>query len=216
MKVALLCMGLLACSSSSGAPPLQDNIDGSLLPHFDAGVHEAAGGGADGGTGDDSASDSTVASPGDSSSDVVAEVAPPVTGCNGIVPAGPQVSETVADGSAPSAVGGSIALGTYFLTEIDLYGPPPTGLVVQRTLVVDATRMNFAEVLGSSPSDGGDPADDSTWTYTIADAVLGMAEYCPTNGASQNVFFSAQGNTLTLLVSTSKAEIYTLQPSSDP
>jgi hypothetical protein len=43
-----------------------------------------------------------------------------------------------------------------------------------------------------------------------------MGEYCPTNGASQNVFFSAQGNTLTLFVSSTKAEVYTLQPSSDP
>lgn len=214
MKVAVLCTGLFACSSSSGAGPLQDHFEGGGLPPVEASVSDGAGAAADGGAGDDAASDSTVVSSGDSSTDAVMEVAPPISGCNGIVPAGPLVSETAATGSEPAATGGTIPTGTYFLTEIDLYGAPMTGQVVQRTLVVDATKMQFAEAIGG-PADADTP-DDSTSTYVVYGNVVSLGEYCPTNGAADNVFFSVQGNQLTLFVTPTKGDVYTLQPSPEP
>lgn len=217
MKVAVLCAGLFACSSSSGASPLQDHFEGGGLPPVEASAGEDAGGAADSGA----SSDSTVVSPTDSSADVVPEVAPPISGCNAIVPAGPLVSETAVDASEPAATGGTIATGTYFLTEIDLYGAPMTGQVVQRTLVVDAAKMNFSEVIGGSAEAGAGATDagttdNSTSTYTVYGNVVSLGEYCPTNGSADNVFFSVQGNQLTLFVTVMTANVYTLQPSSDP
>jgi hypothetical protein len=210
MKVAVLCAGLFACSSGSGTGPLQDHFDGSLLPPVEAGKRDGTAAGSDDGSSADSSS--TVA--GDAAAEADVEAAPPMTGCNSVVPAGPQVTETAATGSEPAALGGTIATGTYFLSAVNLYGAPMTGQVVQRTIVIDATTMQFSEVISGSP--GASTADTSTSTYMLYGTVVSLGEYCPTNGAADNIFFSAQGNQLTLFVSSTKGEVYTLQPSPEP
>jgi hypothetical protein len=181
------------------------------VPPHDAGIADTQGpsdgGGIDGAAADDGAAD-----------DVAAEAPAPIV-CNNVVPMGPEVAVTLLTTSRPDGSGGTIATGTYWLTELDLYGADPdaaaaeaTPPVVRRTLVVDATMMTvmFAEAV--SGADGGAPSNDSSnSSYAIYGNVVSLSATCPAVGSANNIPFTVMGSQLFLFPTASQREVYTLQ-----
>jgi hypothetical protein len=192
--------GTFTPADGGGRGPLFEasTASDSQPPSSDSATPEAAG--------EDAAQEAAVDAPMEAPAPIV---------CNGLVPGGPSVGETVATSAQPTAAGGTIAPGTYWLTEIDLYNVdpeagPPTAQPVRRTFVFDATAMTvqFAEAVASA--DGGTGAvDTSTSSYTISNQVLSLSETCPAQGSAGNVLFTYQGGQLSLFPTSDRTEIYT-------
>jgi hypothetical protein len=189
-------------------PPHDAGIADTQGAPDDAGIDVTA---ADGG-GPDVSADAVAAD------DVAVEAPAPIV-CNTVVPMGPQVAETLLTTGVPSATGGTIATGTYWLTELDLYGAGPdassataTRPPTQRTLVVDTTMMTvmFAEAV--SADDGGVAStDSSSSSYAISDTIVSLSETCPASGSANNIHFTVQGSELWLFPTSSQREVYSLQ-----
>jgi hypothetical protein len=152
-----------------------------------------------------------------STEDVAAEEPPPIV-CNNVVPMGPEVAVTLLTTSRPDGTGGTIGSGTYWLTELDLYGADPDASstaatpVVRRTLVVDATMMTVMFAEASATDDGGVASvDSSNSSYAIYNNIVSLSGTCPASGAANNVPFTVQGSQLWLFPTPSNREVYTLQ-----
>ena len=176
-----LCAGvsISACSSSESSPPAAST---------------------DGGGGSDSPSASEAASPVDAASDSKpAEAAAPdgSAECNAIANAAPEATQATIKGNAPAATGGTIAAGTYFLTEFTLYdpagtasSPEPSGM--HATLMIAGNVMDSVMDLG----DGVDRRFSETFTVngTDVDRVL----TCPKPGPDLDAAYSVTGKNLVI------------------
>jgi hypothetical protein len=140
--------------------------------------------------------------------------------CNGVTQQGTSVAELMIDGDPPPPLGGTIAPGTYVLTELDSYGPLQsndagtqgglTGVVGRATLVVTANTLTVLGARGTSAAPL--PADTVTASsFAIADTSLQTKTLCPTAGTAATVPFSSVGGGLALFVGTKRRELYTRQ-----
>jgi hypothetical protein len=190
-----------ACSSSSSNPaPAQP---GSVP------VGPGPGSGVEGGI-TDAASDADAGSSEAASPDAATEdAAPPV--CNALALDGPDVPETLVAGAPPGAVGGAIAVGTYFLTERDLYASAGAGTVTKRTLLIAATTFDSAETVSAGADAGAATEDTADSTYAVFDSVLSFTAVCPTPGSVTNLGFSVVGNELWIFPSPERRDVYTHQ-----
>jgi hypothetical protein len=200
--------GGTGAGSSGGGASMDasgDGADGASGPAVDGGSGPGAAGGP--GSGLDDASDlgSGDASEGGENPDGATAT------CNAFTADGPLVGQTALSGSQPTAMGGHIYSGTYWLTERDTYGGAPDGVFVQRTLVVGDTTIG--EVGGESAGDAGMPAwTTTTSSYEVLDLiVLSATESCPGPPHVTNVQFTAVSGQLMLYPTADTAEVYTLQ-----
>jgi hypothetical protein len=135
--------------------------------------------------------------------------------CNNLQATGADLlPQTPVTDPMPAATGGNIMLGTYWLTERDLYaGGMPDALFVQRALLIDATTINVVE--GTASSATGTPTlKTQTSTYQVFATVgLSMRESCPGSPEVTNAHYSVAGGQVTLYYpDLGTAEVYALQP----
>ncbi len=201
---------VFSCSSSSH--PAATSGDGSVPTSSSAGALPPV----DGSSGSSGASSGT--SGGDGSTDSGFDAAPRV--CNTNVAGGAGIAQTVLAGAPAAPAGGTIAPGTYVLTERDLYtggsgeadASAADGLTVRRTLVFTTTNVDMTD---STTTSGGPPvltSSSATWApYTT---ILSTTETCPYAKQVANVPFTVKGAELWLLspsASTLTRELYTKQ-----
>jgi hypothetical protein len=120
-----------------------------------------------------------------------------VTGaCNDILANGPLVDEVNVSGSAPAGTGGTIADGTYDLTEDRNYvgaaGAGPTGVQLRETLVVSGSELDFLTLSGGKET-------RQTYTFATSGAGISISKTCPTTAPTQQGQFSLVGSQLILL-----------------
>jgi hypothetical protein len=138
--------------------------------------------------------------------------------CNGTTAAGGAIAQTYVPGTRPASVGGTIAAGTYVLTERAVFtdswegdpANPPPDVPETRTFVFAGTTVYAAE-LGSV--DGGAPTQvRSNATFKTLDVTLSLTSACPfSGGAPTNIGFSVVGNDLWLFPTLWSREVYTRQ-----
>ncbi|MGZ3475801.1 MAG: hypothetical protein ACXWUG_17315 [Polyangiales bacterium] len=148
-KLALVCLLLSACSSSSSESAPQPS---------DTGVSS------DGSTSE--------TSPDDTGS-LVEDSAMEDTGeCNALANSAPPITSTSSMATFPSGTGGTIADGTYFMTAETVYGSS-AGTMHQETLAIAAGSMQIVKIGVTTP------IDRTTWSYTTAGTTLTMTRTCP-------------------------------------
>jgi hypothetical protein len=134
-------------------------------------------------------------------------------GCNNLGPAmGPSVGETQRSGSVPTATGGPIDNGTYFLTGWDVYPPETADAGNHRTITLVITN-GHAELVGVEDAgqiprlsvDVETSGPSITLTHTCPDSTVDMTHYTATQGAG------AQFRVVRAESGRSRVEIYTKQ-----
>lgn len=133
--------------------------------------------------------------------------------CEGTPQLGADVAETRLEGKPPSGEGGTLTLGTYYLSELGVYvgdrgddddGPElgPTGAIERATLIVtaDAIRRTGARVEAGPGPQEADLPDDAIqgFTYDAGPTTLELRATCPTAGPTKTVSFTASKARLTL------------------
>lgn len=118
-------------------------------------------------------------------------------GCNAVVNGASESTASTVKGTAPTATGGTIADGTYFQTEFNVYdpagpaeAPSPSGLKV--TLVIKGSLMQSVQEL----PDGS--VATFTETYVIAGTALNRTLSCPKAAPDLSAVYSVSGGTLTI------------------
>lgn len=154
-------------------------------------------------TGDAGGADSSTAtdgsSKGDSSSSADSSIDKPdgASGCTTIVNAAPESTSATVKGDAPTATGGTIADGTYFLTEFTVYdpagtasAPSPSGLKV--TLFIKGDLMLSVQELPD--------ATVSTFseTFVVSGTALNRTLTCPKAAPDLKAVYSVSGSKLTI------------------
>jgi hypothetical protein len=116
--------------------------------------------------------------------------------CNDLVNGAPESTSSTIMGDAPTALGGTIADGTYFQTELNVYdpagpaqAPSPSGLKV--TLAIKGNLMTSIQTL----------PDDSTATFAetfvVSNTDLNRTLTCPKPGPDLQATYSVEGSILT-------------------
>ncbi|MDB4938320.1 MAG: hypothetical protein JWP87_5292 [Labilithrix sp.] len=176
--VAVILVGattaVLACSSS--------NSDSTGGP--DGGNAEPAAP-SDGGAKDTSTADSATETP-----DVAGE-------CNAVTNGAPELTSSTIKGDAPAATGGTIADGTYFQKEFNIYdpagtasAPSPSGLKV--TLVIEGSSMQSVQELPDAS------VATFTETFVANGTKLDRTLTCPKATTDLKAVYSVSGSTLTI------------------
>ncbi len=115
--------------------------------------------------------------------------------CNVGTQCGPVVTLVAGSGAAPTAMGGTITAGLYFLTAATIYGanpgiPPET---YQITMNLDSGGSYWV-----NSYDFGDQATPSSGTYASANDMFTRTESCPATQAPYSHGYTATATTLTL------------------
>lgn len=138
--------------------------------------------------------------------------------CSSAVQQGATVDELNIGDTAPPPLGGTIAPGTYVLSELDEYGPAPaeagtdpsTGFVGRSTLVVAGNTISIIGARGMKTATL--PPDTVIGeTFVIAGTSLQTTSVCPTAGTQKAIPYSAVGGGLALFVDTKHRELYAKQ-----
>jgi hypothetical protein len=175
MKLSLLhvaaCTALLAACSSSSV--------------------SATDGGDDGGTDAADASFSDTVAPADAPADTIGD-APAV--CNTLVDVAPVVTVTQVASDPPAPLGGTIADGTYAMTDVTIYTGPqgPTGPTgsAQTTIQVSGSTVQVV-------SSGAPPT--RTVTLAISGSAFTSTDSCPDTKVSQG-HYTATATSLVILL----------------
>ena len=135
---------------------------------------------------------------------------------------GPTISARVIAGSPPADTGGTIAPGTYDLTDLEIYveqgGEDPDGGndagapmgSARATLLL--TSDTIAHAKSASPLGGGAPLEtNTTGKQHTNDVFLFIDETCPLIDSRQTPF-TATATTLTLHSAQLRREVYTRRP----
>ena len=115
--------------------------------------------------------------------------------CNVGTQCGPVVTLVAGSGAAPTAMGGTIVPGMYFLTAATIHGgtpgtPPET---YQITMNLDPSGSYWV-----NSYDFGDQATPSSGTYTTANNMFTRSESCPAIQAPYSKGYTATSTSLTL------------------
>ncbi len=189
MLVALFAVAVAGCSQKSPALPAQ-------LEDSDSGIKPGGGGGTGGGGG--------ITYDGGVSPD---------GGCLTVDNNASLVSEEDVADTLPTAIGGTLATGTYFLTAVNTYtgrngNSGPTGNQYQETEFFDVATYTDARAVGNAEAGVGDTTYASG-VYSTSGNVLSIEASCPSPGGIQKTF-SVNGNTLHVFVGQTEY-IYTQQ-----
>ena len=119
--------------------------------------------------------------------------------CNALVQAATQANMANIMSAAPTATGGTILPGTYFLTEVDVYDPasaasPPSPSGFVTTLVIAGNVMNSIQDL----PDGSSQTFSETFTANLTDKTLARVLTCPKPGPDLAAKYSVTGTGLTI------------------
>ena len=117
--------------------------------------------------------------------------------CNALVQAATQANMANIMSAAPTATGGTILPGTYFLTEVDVYDPasaasPPSPSGFVTTLVIAGNVMNSIQDL----PDGSSQTFSETFTANLTDKTLARVLTCPKPGPDLAAKYSVTGTGL--------------------
>jgi hypothetical protein len=117
--------------------------------------------------------------------------------CNAVVNGAPESTSSSVKAAAPAPTGGTIADGTYFQTEFNVYdpssnasAPSPSGLKV--TLVIKGNLMESVQEL----PDGS--VDRFAETFLTSGTALNRTLTCPKSAPDLAAVYSVSGNTLTI------------------
>ncbi len=158
--------------------------------------------------------DSSVEPDGASSGDGAISMGPGCPGtsapqCNVGTQCGPVVNQTPESGAAPTAAGGTITPGLYFLTEFRLYGTSTTAETYQITMNLGSDGSFWL-----NPYDGGLQSTQSAGTYSTSGNMFSRTPSCPAVSAAYAHPYTATATTLALIESAGSGTselIYTLQ-----
>jgi len=201
-------VAVASCSNDS-KPPAAAEIDSGTPPGSDGSTKTDGAPGNDGGP----TTDATTNDGGDSGGGDGA------TGCNASAAAGPVLNETALAGLPPTAMGGQIFPGEYWLTERDFYpeatDPPDAGsaranIVAQSSYFLGATSIDIVE--GEGPLGATTVVTTNrSGTYKLGSATeLTINQSCP--GAMRvNVPFTVSGDELWLFPTRDRRDVYTIQ-----
>lgn len=139
----------------------------------------------------DAGSDATTAPDTTATTEVEDEVTPEP--CNTVSTEAPEVDMVGVAGSAPTAQGGTIAEGTYFLTEAKLYGSTGTLGAMQQTVVVADGEFQFFVY-----DTFNDAFTRSTATYTTDGVEITLTETCPDQAEPDVKDFDADEDAFTI------------------
>ena len=173
---------LVACSSST-------TTSGSPAPGVDAGTADDAGG-----------TDAATTPPRDAAADASSEASSDGSAaCNSVTQAATEASTSTLTSAAPTATGGTILPGTYFLKEIDIYDPAgtasasmPSGLTV--TLVITGNVMDSVQDL----PDGSSQTFSETFTTDPTTKALNRVLTCPKPGPDLAAKYTVTGTGITI------------------
>jgi hypothetical protein len=119
------------------------------------------------------------------------------TACNALVNAASEAMASTVKSAAPTATGGTIVDGTYFLTDITLYDPAGTASApepagIQVTLAITG---NLMESVQTYPDDSSDTFAE---TFVVNGTALNRTLTCPKAAPDLSAVYSAAGNKLTI------------------
>ena len=117
--------------------------------------------------------------------------------CNNLTNTATEANQSTVKGNAPAATGGTIADGTYFLSEFILYdptgtdeAPSPSGLNV--TMSIKGTAMDSIQTLPDSSS------QTFAETFVTNGTKLQRTLSCPKAGPDLEAVYTVAGNKLTI------------------
>jgi hypothetical protein len=158
------------------------SMDGGTDAQMDAGMDGiASDGGSDGSKKDGSPMDATI------------DVAPPDGGCNNLINGASQVTFMQSNQQAPSATGGSVTTGLYYLTTMTIYNGQTgsTGFVFQ--LTIDLSQQGTLEsVIDMSMN----PTQHASFNWSANNTTFTLTATCL--GSSSTPSYTANNMTLKL------------------
>ena len=217
--LAFFLVSSLACSSGGGAGstggPDEAGAHDSGIP-IDTGMSasDSAPGESDAPTGADSGVDSGAMPDGATPGDGAIMTGPGCPGtsapqCNVGTQCGPVVDQTPESGAAPTAAGGTITPGLYFLTEFRVYGTSTSAETYQITINLGSDGSFWL-----NPYDSGLQSTQSAGTYSASGNMFSRTPSCPGVSAAYAHAYTATATTLALIEtfgSGTSELIYTLQ-----
>jgi hypothetical protein len=113
--------------------------------------------------------------------------------CGALPNCGPVVTTTSLSDAVPAALGGDIVDGTYFLTDLNVYGGSMQAVPFQ----VQVTQSVHSGVLSTSYYSGS-TSDYSSGPYSVHDDTIESTPTCPSGLAANAIRYTATASTLIL------------------
>ncbi|HWP05077.1 MAG TPA: hypothetical protein VNN72_05015 [Polyangiaceae bacterium] len=172
------------------------------------GTGGGSGHGGSSGAGGSSAMGGSSGSGGSSAMGGSSGTAAEVPACNDLVLDAPDHFLSLDSGPPPTAKGGDLVEGTYFLTRSVWYeqaGSLETSLGRAKMVLTGTTWQGVEDLDSLEDDDSLEPTRYSTFDVATRGATFMVTQTCPKAAATQTMEYTAEGNTLTLYIDDSGA-----------